>query len=99
MQVLPCFVKVIRWFDMMMQVLPCLVEVIRWFDMTMLEDVWDSQLHAESTLLSYGACLAFKYSLEHAGTLQRLLRRPPSTWQVKHNFLMQYLVHELRSQL
>ena len=63
-------------------VLPCLVEVIRWFDMTIVEDLWDNQLHAESSVLAYTACLALKYSVEHAVRLQRILKHPPATWQV-----------------
>ncbi|XP_013392533.1 uncharacterized protein LOC106160455 [Lingula anatina] len=63
------------------QVLPCVVEVIRWYDMAILEELWNEHLTPNTTLLCYGACIAFKYSLSHAAKLAPMLSDPPVTWQ------------------
>ncbi|XP_031558056.1 uncharacterized protein LOC116294568 isoform X2 [Actinia tenebrosa] len=63
------------------QLLPVVAETIRWFNMAPLAYLWDHHLTRENTLLCYGACIALRNSISHAGRLRYYLDQPPSTWK------------------
>lgn len=69
------------------QLLPCIVEVVRWFDMAVLQKLWNNHLNSETTILTYGSCMALKYSLTHAAKLAPMVQSVPSTWQVSRYFI------------
>ncbi|KAK3086814.1 hypothetical protein FSP39_023891 [Pinctada imbricata] len=66
---------------MAQQVLPCLAEVIRWYDISLLEEFWRKHLSKKACLLTFGAVLILKESVAHSIILQKLLQKPPVTWQ------------------
>ncbi|XP_048576620.1 uncharacterized protein LOC5501449 isoform X2 [Nematostella vectensis] len=63
------------------QLLPLVTETLRWFNMTPLSYLWDKHLTRNNTLICYGACIALKHSISHAGKLLHFLNQPPSTWK------------------
>ncbi|XP_064639855.1 uncharacterized protein LOC135495320 [Lineus longissimus] len=63
------------------QVLPFLTEVIRWYNMQHLLDLWNSHLKQTTSVMTYGACMALRQTVAHAGRLIPLLNDPPITWQ------------------
>jgi len=50
--------------------------------MAPLSYLWDNHLARDNTVLCYGACIALKNSVMHAGRLTYYLDQPPTTWKV-----------------
>ncbi|XP_077982549.1 uncharacterized protein LOC144437480 [Glandiceps talaboti] len=63
------------------QTLPLITECIRWYDMQILKVLWNKYLVNETTLMCYGACIALKFSINHAVRLVHFLEQPPASWK------------------
>ncbi|KAI8504645.1 hypothetical protein Bbelb_177630 [Branchiostoma belcheri] len=66
---------------MSQQVLPLLSETIRWYNLSILEDLWDSYLTSDPSVLCFGACLMIKHSIQHCAQLTHLMEEPMPSWK------------------
>ncbi|XP_078607662.1 uncharacterized protein LOC144879770 isoform X1 [Branchiostoma floridae x Branchiostoma japonicum] len=66
---------------MSQQVLPLLSETIRWYNLSILEDLWDTYLTPDPSVLCFGACLMIKHSIQHCAQLTHLMEEPMPSWK------------------
>jgi len=84
LQTLECLADT-RWElrRMAHQVLPLISEAMRFYDSSILENLWESHLSCNSSLLGFGACVSLRDSLAHIAKLVNYFENPPGFWKVR----------------
>ena len=56
---------------------------MRFYDASILENLWESHLSCNSSLLGFGACVSLRDSLAHIAKLVNYFENPPEFWKVR----------------